>query len=296
MARGRIRLVREHLDGSLDLSATMRNYLDLCLGCRACVVSCPPQVPTDRIVRAARAKYAVQQGQPLVRHVLLRNVLNKPERFSLALDSVKLVRTVRLNHLFPKTLKAKEDLLPELPEQTFWEMLKGRKLKKSAKKTGFFLSCMDNNVFPQVVMQAIKVLEKLDFEVVIPTGIVCCGAAHHNYGDLDNARRLARQNIRAFASADVKVILTDCASCESTMQSYGELFEGEKEEGEAQNFASRVMDINVFLQDKIVSGSQPVDAIATYHDPCHAVRYQNIKEEPRKVAAAGGEPPPLTLR
>ncbi|KLU60618.1 lactate utilization protein A [Peptococcaceae bacterium CEB3] len=288
VARGRIRLVREHLDGNLDLSATMRNYLDLCLGCRACVVSCPPQVPTDRIVRAARAEYAVRQGQPLVRHLLLHNVLNKPERFSLALDSVKLVRSAGLNRLFPKMLEAKEDLLPELPEQTFREMLKGLKLKKGAEKVGFFLSCMDDNVFPQVIIKAINILEELGYEVVIPTDVVCCGAAHHNYGDLGNARQLARRNIRAFAGAGVEVILTDCASCGSTMQSYGELFVGEKEEGEAQDFSRGVMDLNVFLQDKLVAGSQPLGVTVTYHDPCHAVRYQNIKEEPRKVLAAVG--------
>lgn len=288
VARGRLRLVREHLDGNLDLTVRLRDYLDSCLGCRACVVSCPPQVPIDEIIRAARAEFDLKQGQPFLRHVLLRNVLPKPERFSRTLASIKLVRNTGLNRLLPKTLKAQEDLLPQLPERSFREILKGLQLKKSTKKVGFFLSCMDDHVFPQVMMAALTVLEKLGFEVVIPTDVVCCGAAHHNYGDLAKARKLARRNMQAFSDAGVDVILTDCASCGSTMQFYGELFKGEKEEKEAVSFAHRVLDLNEFLQDKLVPGVTPIEAIATYHDPCHAVRYQNVREAPRKVLAAAG--------
>lgn len=288
VARGRLRLVREHLDGNLELTVKMRDYLDLCLGCRACVVSCPPQVPTDKIVRAVRAKFAANKGQPLIRHVMLRNVMNKPERFSLVFGSLKLARSTGLNHLLPKTLKTKVDLLPQLPERTFREILKGLKLKKSTKKVGFFLSCMDNNVFPQVILAGISVLERIGYEVVIPTNVVCCGAAHDNYGDVEDARKLALQNIQAFSSAEVDVILTDCASCGSTMQAYGELFQGEKEEGEALSFARKVMDLNEFIQDKLEPGEAPIQVTVTYHDPCHSVRYQNVRKAPRKVLAAAG--------
>lgn len=288
VARGRLRLVREHIDGNLELTVKMRDYLDLCLGCRACVVNCPPRVPTDEIIRSARAKYAIKQGQPLVRHVMLSHVLNKPERFSFTLGSIKLVRNTGLNQLLPKKLKVKEDLLPPLPERTFKEILKTLKLKKSDKKVGFFLSCMDNNVFPQVLLSAISILEKQGYEVIIPTNVVCCGAAHHNYGDMENARKLAIQNIRAFSGVEVDVILTDCASCGSTMKTYGELFKEAKEEKEALSFAQKVLDLNEFLQDKLKPSETSLETTVTYHDPCHAVRYQNSKEAPRKILASSG--------
>ncbi|HBW36667.1 (Fe-S)-binding protein [Desulfosporosinus sp. BICA1-9] len=288
VARGRLRLVREHLAGNLDLTPKMRDYLDLCLGCRACVVSCPPQVPTDKIIRAARAHFAIKKGQPLVRHILLKNVLVKPKHFTLVLDSLKLARRTGVNRLLPKTLKTKEDILPQLPKNTFRELLKGIELKKSDKKVGFFLSCMDNNVYPQVLRAAINILEKLDYEVVIPTKVVCCGAAHDNYGDVENARKLAWQNIEAFSATGVDVILTDCATCGSTMQSYGELFQGKSEEAEALSFVSKVMDINQFLSDKLPSVSECAETTVTYHDPCHLVRYQNVREAPRKVLESAG--------
>jgi len=288
VARGRLRLVREYLEGNLELTAKMRGYLDLCLGCRACVVSCPPQVPTDKIIRTARAHFAINKGQPLVRHVLLQNVLVKPKRFTMVLDSLKLVRSIGLNRLLPKVLKTKEDILPPLPKRTFRELLSGLQLKKSDKKVGFFLSCMDNNVYPQVILAAIHILEKLSYEVVIPTRVVCCGAAHDNYGDVENARKLAWQNIKAFSDSGVEVILTDCASCGSTMQSYGELFQGKSEEAEALSFVSKVMDINQFLSDKLPEVSESTQTTVTYHDPCHLVRYQNVREAPRKVLASAG--------
>lgn len=288
VARGRIRLVREYLEGNLELTSKMRNYLDLCLGCRACVISCPPQVPTDKIIRTARAHFAINKGQPLVRHILLQNVLVKPKRFTMVLDSLKLARRTGVTRLLPKVLKTKEDILPPLPKHSFREILKGLQLKKSGKKVGFYLSCMDNNVYPQVIIAAINILEKLGYEVVIPTKVVCCGAAHDNYGDVENARKLAWQNIEAFSDSGVDVILTDCASCGSTMQSYVELFQGKSEEAEAISFVSKVMDINQFLSDKLPTISEMTQTTVTYHDPCHLVRYQNVREAPRKVLASAG--------
>ncbi|RNC28781.1 MAG: Lactate utilization protein A [Candidatus Dichloromethanomonas elyunquensis] len=288
VSRGRIRLMREHLDGNLELTPKMMEYLDSCLGCRTCVTNCPPQVPTDEIVRAARTKYAQNQGQPLMRHVMLHNVMNKPERFSKAFGSLKLARTTGLNRLLPKTLKARENLLPNLPERTFKEELKELAIKKSTKKVGFFLGCMDNNLYPQIIRAAINVLERLGYEPVIPTNVVCCGAAHHTYGDMNIGRKLALKNIKVFSNIDADVILTDCATCGSTLQSYGKLFQNQREEAEASNFARKVMDINEFLKGKLIPGDLPVQETVTYHDPCHLVRYQNVKESPRMVLAAAG--------
>lgn len=287
-ARGRLRLVREYLEGNLELTAKMRKYLDSCLGCGACIVSCPPQVPTDKIIRTARAHFAINKGQPLVRNILLQNVLTKPKHFTLVLDSLRIARRTGLTRLLPKVLKNKEDILPQLPKHTFRELLKGLQLKKSDKKVGFFLSCMDNDVYPKVLIAAINILEKLGYEVVIPTKVVCCGAAHDNYGDVENARKLAWQNIEAFSYAGVDVILTDCASCGSTMQSYGELFLGRKEESKALSFVSKVMDINQFLSDKLPSVSESTQTTVTYHDPCHLVRYQNVRQAPREILASAG--------
>ncbi len=283
VARGRLRLIREYLDGRQELTPKMRNYLDLCLGCRACAENCPPGVNTDRIIRAARAKFAANKGQPLVRHLLLRGVMNRPERFSKVLNQVKLVRNTGLSRLLPRTVNLRVNMLPPLPRQTFRDRLAGLSFKRGGKKVGFFLSCMDNNVFPQVIEASIKVLEKHGFEVAIPGDTVCCGVAHRNYGDLEGARQLAVQNIRAFASLPVDVILTDCASCGSTLQEYWELLAGEPEEEAAAGFARKVTDISQFLAGVLAPGDNPVDAVVTYHDPCHMSRYQKIKEAPRKL-------------
>lgn len=286
VARGRLRLIREYLDGNQELTPKMRGYLDLCLGCRACAESCPPGVNTDRVIRAARAKFALDRGQPLVRQVLLRSVMNRPERFDRALGSLKLARSTGFSKLLPKTVGLRVNMLPPLPGQTFRERLAGLDLKPGKKKVGFFPGCLDNSVFPQVALASVRVLEKHGFGVIIPGDTVCCGVAHRNYGDLEGARQLAGQNIRAFAGAEVDVILTGCASCGSTLQEYGDLFAGEPGEEAAANFSRKVTDISRFLEGLLEPGTSPVDAVVTYHDPCHMSRYQKIKEAPRKILSA----------
>ena len=53
--RGRILLMCGLVDGTVELSATTVQHFDRCLGCMACVTSCPSGVRYDRLIEQTRA-------------------------------------------------------------------------------------------------------------------------------------------------------------------------------------------------------------------------------------------------
>lgn len=53
--RGRIHLMQQHVDGE-PLSGQMVEHFDACLGCMACVTSCPSGVQYDRLIELTRAE------------------------------------------------------------------------------------------------------------------------------------------------------------------------------------------------------------------------------------------------
>jgi glycolate oxidase iron-sulfur subunit len=53
--RGRILLMSGLVDGTVELSPTTVQHFDRCLGCMACVTSCPSGVQYDRLIEQTRA-------------------------------------------------------------------------------------------------------------------------------------------------------------------------------------------------------------------------------------------------
>ncbi|MGH3077331.1 MAG: 4Fe-4S dicluster domain-containing protein, partial [Gaiellaceae bacterium] len=63
--RGRIHLMDARLDGTVTLNATVSTHFDRCLGCMACVSSCPSGVRYDRLIEATRAAVEDELERPL---------------------------------------------------------------------------------------------------------------------------------------------------------------------------------------------------------------------------------------
>ena len=114
---------------------------------------------------------------------------------------------------------------------------------------------------------------------------VCCGLPPYSYGDVESARALARRNHEELERLEGEAIVTDCASCASFLKDYPKLFEEDESiRKRASAVASRVRELSEFMSDASHPDDlQPVDAVVTYHDPCHLSRYQVIVKEPRAL-------------
>jgi glycolate oxidase iron-sulfur subunit len=154
----------------------------------------------------------------------------------------------------------------------------------------YFLGCVQGVMLADGCKATVEVLAENGCDVVIPKNVKCCGMPMVGYGFKDEAREMARHNIDLLLSLNVDTIVTDCATCGSSLKEYPHWLAGDPDYAErAEQFAAKVRDISEFLAE---IGIRPpegkVEARVTYHDPCHLCRAQGIREQPREMLRAAG--------
>jgi glycolate oxidase iron-sulfur subunit len=139
--------------------------------------------------------------------------------------------------------------------------------------------------YADAAMATRNILTRGGFRVEVPA-VVCCGVPHRAYGDIEAARDLARKNIVALEKYEH--VVTDCASCGAALKEYKHLLKDDPEYRErAEKVSGRAADISEFLVKQEISKPQgQVPLRVTYHDPCHLVRGQGIKSQPREILQA----------
>ncbi len=135
---------------------------------------------------------------------------------------------------------------------------------------GFFVGCMYNQRLPQTALDAIEVLRRNGIRVIIPKEQVCCGSPLIRTGQVEFLDSLKRRNIDAFAFRKIDTVITMCAGCGSTLKNdYKTPF--------------KVKDISEVLTESGIEPPARLSSRVTYHDPCHLLRGQGIREEPREL-------------
>lgn len=285
--RGRIFLMKDVLEGSLPL-ADAAPFVDRCLGCVGCVPACPSGVPYGELMMTFRAhteaqrRYAVQER---LARSLVRQTLPYPSRFRTAAKAGKLGR--RMRDSLPSRLRAMVALLPdELPAAApLPEIVPAEGVRRA--KVALLAGCVQQVLAPEINWATVRVLTRNGVEVVIPKDQGCCGALSMHIGDLKEALGLARDNLEVFPT-DVDAIITNAAGCGSGMHEYPLLFKGQREADQAATFANKAMDISVFLDRLGWQAPPPLkrELVVAYHDPCHLVHAQGVREAPRRLLAS----------
>ena len=290
LARGRVRLVREYVEGKLELGSILKLYNNLCLGCNACSDVCPVHIPVAELVGAMKEEVIRTEGMTLTDSLLVKQVLSSPQSFRRVIHLLSVNRRLGTTKLLPGILKNKEKILPEIPTKSFRDLYSSAKGQSEAPKkkfkVGYFVGCLTNALYPSMVFDIIKVLENHDCEVIIPKETVCCGLPQQASGAYQKALSLAKTNMQAFMKEQVDYIVTDCGTCGHALKDYHDyLWESDQGKTEAQDFSGRVHDINEFLVDVagLRVGTNPIKARVTYHDSCHLNRNQKVTRQPREL-------------
>jgi len=293
--RGRVALARKGLEGQLELSPNLIEQMYGCFACMACNNVCPVGIHPAELTLAMR--YVQEQRQPASwKKILFEGLIPHPERMELAtlplrlyekLGIRRLVYALRLTHILPKQIRDMEAMLPRLPQRPLRRVLpqvtKAREEEKQ--RVGFFLGCAQSLLFADESAATVRVLSRNGCTVVTPKEVECCGMPAHGYGRLDLVRKQAKHNISVFEKSDVEVVVTDCATCGSTLKEYGEYLKDDPEWAErAANFSQKVRDVSEFLGEiPLEKPKGRVETRVTYHDPCHLRRAQHVSEQPRDL-------------
>lgn len=291
--RGRIYLMRAAGEGRIGLTENFVTHMDRCLGCRACESACPSGVPFGRLLEQVRGQIERRVPRPLSRRLLGRLILGlfpSRRRLAVALRLLGLYQRTGLQRLVQRAgllrawprLAALEATLPALAASPTGRLEPRREPAAGARGTvGLLTGCVQSLLFPEVSRASADLLVHAGYTVVVPEAQGCCGALHLHWGARDEARRLARANVAAFAGLDW--VVTDAAGCGAALREYGMLLE---DSPEAVALGGRTRDVTELLVEALPGPRAPLPLRVTYHEPCHLAHGQRVRQAPRVLLAA----------
>lgn len=153
-------------------------------------------------------------------------------------------------------------------------------------KVSLFITCLIDQLCPNVGVAAVDVLEKAGCEIIFDERQTCCGQPAFNTGYRKEARKFAERFIEIFESSDAEYIVSPSGSCTAMVKHFYELFPDDKNWRErAEKLAEKTFEFSSFLVNvlKIEKINAKFPGKLTWHDACHGLRDLNIKNEPRKL-------------
>jgi glycolate oxidase iron-sulfur subunit len=302
--RGRIYLMRNVIDGKLELDETVKEHLDLCLNCRACETACPSGVQYGKLIEPFRNYMGeLEPGRQTkslsaLQRWLLFNVFPSrgltrlalaPARFAQWTGLDWLANELGLMRLLPKKLRDMHGMLPSLHMHhgTLPEVLPAEGKRRA--RVGLFLGCVADAIYPETQLATARVLQKNGCEVWIPREQQCCGALHYHAAMEGPARDYAAKNLASFGFTGQKLeeldaVIINAAGCGAMLKDYTHLMHHTEHEEAAKKFVAKCKDISVFLYELgAIQPEHPLPIKATYHDACHLRHAQQIATPPRKL-------------
>jgi glycolate oxidase iron-sulfur subunit len=300
--RGRIYLMRAVVEGKLSLSPSYQEHISLCLGCRACETACPSGVKFGQLLEEGRAQ--IEQANaparpPLatwLRILAFKGVLPRPAVLRLLGNFLLLYQASGLRTLLkhptvarwlPTRMAALDQLLPMLPKRAYRRRLREFTPAQGERRgrVAFLSGCVMPIFFSPINDATVRLMAANGFDVITPGAQRCCGALHAHAGEREDARALARHNVKVFGEAQVDWIVVNAAGCGAILKEYHELLHHDAQlSGAAKQFSERVLDVSQFFDKFPFRG--PLGTLklrVAYDDPCHLLHGQRLKEEPRRL-------------
>ena len=257
--RGRIWLMQETIEGRVELNATVAKHFDQCLGCMACVTSCPSGVQYDRLIELARERVEEEVRRPVSQRLLRAMafaVLPHPKVTRVALPFSRLAPFRAFRELAPPW---REPVSP--PRVT-------PAAGAARARVGLLTGCVQSVLFGEVNRATARVLAAHSYEVVAPFD-GCCGALALHAGRREQGLAMAHAVAAAFHDAGAETIVTNAAGCGSHLKDAG--------------LDLPVADVSELLAAADGPERAPLPLRVAFQDSCHLKHAQRITAEPRAV-------------
>jgi glycolate oxidase iron-sulfur subunit len=170
--RGKVQLVKNYLEGNLELSKRFREIVLTCLLCENCVVNCPSGVQHDHVFIDLRGELVRRYGLDWEKRLIYKLLTN--EKF-LHCSSVlaKLGRNWLLE-TFAKGMRIGNipvERLPKVNVRPFRDQFDGVILpdREGKGRVFYFTGCFTNYFAGDVGRATVNVLKKMQLEIEIPS-------------------------------------------------------------------------------------------------------------------------------
>lgn len=298
--RGRARLLQEMVAGSLAgdgwRAPEVREALDLCLGCRACLSDCPTGVDMATWKAEFLDHHYRDRRRPRA-HLVLGRLPVWLRRARRVPGGPRLVNAVTG---FPPTRRiasfaagmAGERRIPRLAPRSFVDGFRRRPPRPAGAPTRtpvlLWPDSFTNHLAPEVGVAAVRVLEAAGFAVSVPADPVCCGLTWFTTGQLDGARAVLEQTLGARGlDGDEPVVVLEPSCAAMLRRDITELLPTDPR---ARSVARRVVTLAELLDGAgwVPPAGEPLRALVQPH--CHQQAVLGQEADRRLMAAAGIEP------
>ena len=263
-------------------SPEFRQFLDLCVNCKACMLQCPSGVDISKLMMTARARYVKQKGLRRTERILSQN------RYMSILGSIfspvsNLVMRLPLFGLLLEKIAGldKRRNMPRFKRGSFLKA--GRKylascepIEKPIDKVAYFVDTYANYNDHALGFDVLEVLRHNNIEVILPNQRPAPLPAMV-YGDTKKARKDLSYNVRHLAEAvsrGYKIICSEPSAALCLKQELRHFVKGEDAKLVSEN-THELMNylLDLYNKDKLKNpqvnlGAKYADEYV-YHMPCH---------------------------
>lgn len=280
--RGRAHLLHEMLRGEVITDSwnnpDIANSLEHCLSCKACKHECPTQVDIASYKAEFMEAHYKEKRRPLHHHILghIGTILPILARFPRLVNALQSSSLGDAGKLMLGISVEKE--LPALSQISFKEWVAQNASAKDEHFSWFgqegktpvvlWTDSVNAHYRSDVLISAVRVLQKCDFRVGIARAHFCCGRPLYEYGFLDHARAQLQKTMEGFQPhlpAEACIVVLE-PSCLSVFKD--ELLRLFPDSDRARDLHSRTMTLAKFLEQKkvVIRRSLPQGIL---HRHCH---------------------------